>query len=170
LVNENPTSDEKIFDLLLLTIGVLVGVAVGLYVIASELGNKRQLAMQMQDPAFQAAVNERIAPFGRVVLEGEVVESAEVAAPVEEPEEAKVVLTGPQVYNNACTACHSTGAGGAPIVGDVAGWAPRIANGEATLASNAINGIGIMPPKGGYAQYSDEEITSAVQYMVEQSQ
>lgn len=167
-MEDNNTSDETVLDLIVLTIGVLVGVTVGLFVIANNIGSEKQEAMNREDPAYQMAVNERIAPFGRVVVEGEAVPE-DTAPPVDTPAEAKVVLTGPQVYNNACTSCHSTGAGGAPKVGDIAGWAPRIAQGADMLNSNAINGVGIMPAKGGFTQYSDEEIISAVEYMVEES-
>ena len=68
-MTDNPTSDEKVLDLIVLTIGVLIGVAVGLFVIANQIGEERQEAMNREDPAFQAAVNARIQPFGVVVLE-----------------------------------------------------------------------------------------------------
>jgi cytochrome c5 len=37
------------------------------------------------------------------------------------------------------------------------------------MVSNAINGIGVMPPKGGQNQLSDEEVASAVDYLVKQA-
>ena len=173
-MEDNPTSDEKVFDLILLTIGVLIGVAVGIFVFANQIGAEKREAMNREDPAFQAAVVERIEPFGRVVLDGENVPADEAAAPVDEPTEVAVVLTGPQVYNQACTACHSTGAGGAPKVGDVGSWGPRIATGMSALNQNAINGFqgsaGFMPAKGGAIQLSDEEVIAAVEYMVAESQ
>ena len=36
------------------------------------------------------------------------------------------------------------------------------------LYQNAINGIGIMPAKGGAASLSDEEIKAAVDYLLKQ--
>lgn len=128
----------------------------------------------MNDPAVRAAVDARIKPAGRVVLDGEtVVDDAAVAAVVD-AEAAPVVMTGPQVYNAACIACHGGGVAGAPKTGDKAAWAPRIAAGMDTLNSNAINGLqgaaGYMPPKGGRADLSDEEIIAAVEYLVEQVQ
>ena len=44
-------------------------------------------------------------------------------------------------------ACHTTGAAGAPKVGDKAAWAPRIAQGIDALTANAIKGKGAMPPQ-----------------------
>ena len=57
--------------------------------------------------------------------------------------------TPDKMYAAACQACHMTGAAGAPKMGDVAAWADRIGKGLDTLVSNAINGIGAMPPRGG---------------------
>ncbi len=59
------------------------------------------------------------------------------------------------------------------MTGDKAAWAPRIAQGMATLQKNAIDGLqgsaGFMPPKGGRSDLSDGEINAAVEYLVEQA-
>lgn len=81
---------------------------------------------------------------------------------------------GKAVYDQACMACHAQGVAGAPKQGDTEAWADRIAKGMDTLYENSINGFqgdaGMMPPKGGFANLSDEEVEAAVDYMVEQSQ
>lgn len=168
------SDDQKNIDLILLTIGVLIGVAVGLFVIARDMSNATMARMEMNDPAIQAAVNERIAPAGRVVLDGEKVEDEADVAAVVGAEAAPAMMTGPQVYNAACIACHGGGIAGAPKTGEKAAWSARIAAGMDTLNSNAINGLqgsaGYMPPKGGRADLSDEEIILAVEYLVEQVQ
>ena len=41
------------------------------------------------------------------------------------------------------------------------------ANGLDSVVTNAINGIGMMPPKGGNASLSDAEVRAAVEYMME---
>jgi cytochrome c5 len=165
--------DNKIVDLILLTIGILIAVAVALFVISRNMGNETMTHMQMNDPEIQAAINKRIEPLGQLVLDGETVaDEAEVAAVVG-AEAAPALLTGPQVYNAACMACHGGGIAGAPKTGDAAVWAPRIAQGMDTLNTNALNGLqgsaGFMPPKGGRADLSDEEIIAAVQYLVDQA-
>jgi cytochrome c5 len=83
-------------------------------------------------------------------------------------------MTGQQVYNNVCIACHSPpGVGGAPALGDANAWAPRIAQGMDTLINHALNGFtgstGVMPKKGERLDLSDEEIIGAVEYMVGQA-
>ena len=76
---------------------------------------------------------------------------------------------GEKVYQQACLLCHGAGVAGSPMTGDTAAWSARIAQGRDKLLSNAINGIGVMPPKGGQIQLSDEEVASAVDYMIEQA-
>ena len=79
---------------------------------------------------------------------------------------------GEALYKSTCQACHGAGVAGAPKLDDKADWAPRIAQGEATLFKHAIEGFtgkkGVMPPKGGSAA-SDDDVKAAVQYMVAQA-
>ncbi|MEH6634325.1 MAG: c-type cytochrome [Halioglobus sp.] len=117
--------------------------------------------------AQRAAIEERINPVGEVCMQGD--NSCGGAA-------AAVASSGPrsgeEVYNAACMACHSTGAAGAPKLGDAVAWADRIAKGNDVLYSSGINGIagtGMMA-KGGCMNCSDEEVSAAVDYMVAGSQ
>ena len=73
------------------------------------------------------------------------------------------------LYQASCFACHGTGAAGSPVLGDKETWAPRIAQGEATLLEHAINGFNAMPPRGG-SVLKDDELKAVVAYMVENSQ
>ena len=81
---------------------------------------------------------------------------------------------GESVYKGSCFACHSTGAAGAPKLGDKSAWEARIAKGNAVLSQHALEGFkgtaGYMPPKGGYSHLSDQEVKLAVEYMVSQAQ
>jgi cytochrome c5 len=96
------------------------------------------------------AVAERIRPVGIV----EVKDASDIAA----------LKTGEQVFAAQCTACHGTGALGAPKLGDVEAWAPRIKTGFDALLHSALTGKGQMPPQGG-GDFSDYEIARAVVYM-----
>ena len=82
------------------------------------------------------------------------------------------MLSGEEVYNSACIACHMTGAGGAPLLGDAGAWEARVAQGKQLLIQRAVEGytgeVGIMPAKGGRLDLSDEEVENAVTYMLDQ--
>ncbi len=81
---------------------------------------------------------------------------------------------GKEVYDQACFICHTTGVAGAPKIGAVADWSPRISQGTETLYSHAVKGFmgegGLMPPKGGRMDFSDDDVNAAVDYMVTNSQ
>jgi len=104
-------------------------------------------------------VLERIKPFGTVVI-------AQATGP-------HGSLTGEQVFAQVCKTCHETGLAGAPKVGDKAAWGPRIAEGEKSLVQHAIHGYqgktGVMPPKGGNSDLTDEEVHRAVVYLANQA-
>lgn len=72
--------------------------------------------------------------------------------------------TGEQVVAAQCGACHTSGAAGAPKVGDNAAWAPRLAQGFDTLLNSALKGKGAMGPQGG-GDFSDFEIARAVVFL-----
>ena len=163
----------------MLVIGILIGVAVGLIFLVRAIGIETQGVYRTEDPTVKAAIDERIKPVGRVLLMGDAELAAAAAAAVTTPTPVATVMTGPQVYNAACIVCHQPpGVGGAPPVGDVAAWAPRIAKGMDTLYQHALQGFQgsfqgaatFMPPKGGRVDLSDGEITAAVDYLVEQAQ
>jgi cytochrome c5 len=100
------------------------------------------------------AVAQRIQPVGRVVIR--------------DPSDVASLRTGEQVYAGVCSACHSSGAAGAPKTGDTAAWAPRIATGYEALLNSALKGKGAMGAQGG-GDYSDYEIGRAVVYIANQS-
>lgn len=96
------------------------------------------------------AVARRIQPVAAV----EVRDASDVAS----------LKSGEQVYNAQCSACHGTGAAGAPKLGDEAAWGPRIAQGFETLLNSALKGKGAMGPQGG-GDFSDFEISRAVVFL-----
>ncbi len=167
--------DQKFFDMYSLVIGILAAIALGILVLAMKVSDLKQGTYTREGHEYQAAIAERIRPVGQVYLPGEEHEAeAPVVAAAEEPEPVATAMSGPQVYNSACLACHGAGIGGAPILGDAGQWAPRIAQGIDTLRKHAIEGftgsVGYMPPKGGRMDLSDDEIAGAVDYMVAESQ
>lgn len=79
---------------------------------------------------------------------------------------AEVLAKGEKIYTATCVACHGAGVLGAPKFGDKAAWQPRIAKGMDALYSSSLNGIKMMPPRGGNAALKDDEMKAAVDYMV----
>lgn len=76
-----------------------------------------------------------------------------------------------QKYMASCFACHSTGAAGAPKVGDgmAAEWEPRMEKGLDSVVANAINGINTMPAKGLCFDCTDDDLKAIVEYMIDSS-
>lgn len=92
--------------------------------------------------------------------------AAATPAPAAAPA-ASVNPAGEKLYKSVCMACHTTGVANAPKFGDKAAWAPYIATGMDTMVKIAMTGKGAMPPKGGAANASEDDIRAAVQYMVD---
>lgn len=161
--------DKKFFDVFMVVLAILVAISVGIYVISADISADTQGRYIIEDEAYQAQIADRIAPAGTLVLPGEAGERM-IAAPVVEAAPVAVELTGAQVYNNACGACHTGGIGGAPTLGDASAWEARVAQGIETLRKHAIEGyqgeVGYMPAKGGNAALSDEDVHRAIDYMV----
>ena len=141
---------------------VKAGLKAGLVVVAALASFTVYALTEKQE----AAVIERLEPVGKVCVQGDA--DCGTAAPVA----SSGPRSGEDVYNAGCMACHSTGAGGAPKVGDAPAWADRIAKGTDVLYDSGINGLAGtgMIAKGGCMSCSDEEVKFAVDYMVENSQ
>jgi cytochrome c5 len=71
-----------------------------------------------------------------------------------------------QKWTRSCALCHVAGEGGAPVVGDVAAWAPRLANGKDVLLKNAIEGINNMPPLGYCMSCEREDFEIIISFMI----
>ena len=76
---------------------------------------------------------------------------------------------GKAVYEQTCQVCHAAGVAGAPKLADKAAWAPRLQQGMDVLVQSVVKGKGAMPPKGGNAALTDEQVRAAVEFMVSQS-
>ena len=114
-------------------------------------------------PGTDDEISARLEPFGNVCRTGD--DCGTVAAVA-----ASGPLSGQQVYDQFCFACHMSGVGGAPKFGDVAAWAERAEKGMDTLMASTINGINTMPAKGTCMNCTDDELSEAVTYMLDQLQ
>ncbi|MGQ0650982.1 MAG: c-type cytochrome [Betaproteobacteria bacterium] len=90
------------------------------------------------------------------------------AAQVAKVEGKPAAADGKKVYDSACVACHATGVANAPKLGDMAAWAPRIAQGTDAMLQSVLKGKGAMPPKAG-TTLSDAELRAGVEFMMSQA-
>jgi len=76
---------------------------------------------------------------------------------------------GGEIYKTFCAICHKSGLNAAPKMGKKAFWVKRVAQGKEVVYKNSIEGLRGMPPKGGIASLTDEDVKAAVDYMVGRS-
>ena len=79
------------------------------------------------------------------------------------------VAAGEAVYQSACFACHLSGVADAPKLDDPAAWEPRLGQGMEGLVQSVVNGKGAMPPKGGFANLTEDELRNAVGFMLDKA-
>jgi cytochrome c5 len=101
------------------------------------------------------SVAKRIQPVGRL----------EFGAPTA----AAGARSGESIVKATCANCHQAGVANAPKIGDAKAWGPHIKAGLKTMVATAIKGKGAMPPRGGDASLTDDEVARAVVYMANQS-
>jgi cytochrome c5 len=163
-------------------LGILIALALVLIGISRGIDSGPKGARDTSDPLMQAESHARIKPFGQVAIAGQDNAALAIVAPVTPPtagagpaiDGAAAPTDCKSVYESACTACHGPGLAGAPKLGDKAAWAPRLAQGKATLEKHAIEGFqgsaGFMPAKGGRVDLSDDAVKAAVEHMVTAAQ
>lgn len=189
--SQESSSPNKIFTQIVLAFAVPIAIAVGVsQYVTSGLKIDPSLPTMSEE-----SVARRIKPVGDVVMAGGAAPAAAPAAatpaaapaPTAAPAPAAPAapaaaapapatpatapaatakVDGKAVYEKACNVCHGAGIAGAPKAGDKAAWAPRIAQGKATLHEHAIKGIRGMPAKGGNPSLTDDEVKAAVDMMV----
>ena len=152
------------------------GIIVGLVILTGVI---IALAVSLQDepdpeanPSQQRFAEERIAPVAavRAGAEGQAAVAAAVAQAAPAPAAADgaasgAAVDGKQVYESACIACHAAGVAGAPMPGSEE-FAKRLAEkGMDGLLHSAINGLNVMPPRGGRPDLTDESLRAAIEFM-----
>jgi cytochrome c5 len=168
-----------------LAIGVVIGAAalvIGIILLVQFAIGAYGTRSLKDDPSMSAsAVAKRLEPVARLSIDpnapapgnGAAAQPATtpVAAVTVPPPQAKPAAgaaggKGKATYDAICSACHGTGAAGAPKFGDKAAWAPRIKTGLDALHASALKGKGAMPPKGGNPGLADADVQAAVDFMV----
>lgn len=161
--------DKVFFRNYSIVIGILA-VMIVIFLVAARLVVPHNEALTSKDSGKAA---ENTAPVGEVRLAGDALPEEEMKEDVATETEAasEPANPGKQVYGSLCFSCHGTGLPGIPQLGDKAAWSGRIAQGMDVLYERSLTGFtgasGMpMPPKGGNTALSDDEVKSAVDYMV----
>jgi cytochrome c5 len=105
---------------------------------------------------------------GAVNVERATAERIQKVGTVEIRDANREMKSGEQVFNAQCSACHTSGAAGAPKFGDAGAWGARIATGYDALVNSALKGKNAMGAQGG-GDFDDFEIARAVVYMANAS-
>ena len=146
----------------------LIGITALIIVLAV---NMRHTPDPSANPSQTLLAEQRIAPVAGVHA-GAAGEAAVAAVAAAEQATAAGSTAGPadgkQIYESVCTACHTAGVAGAPQPGSDAFKQRLDAKGMDGLVASAINGLNVMPPRGGRPDLSDADIRAAITYMVEQ--
>lgn len=78
-------------------------------------------------------------------------------------------ISGANLVKAHCQNCHAQGKDGAPHIGNMPDWQPRLQQGMDSLVQSAIRGHKAMPARSGMNHLSDADMRSAVTYMVTQA-
>lgn len=116
-------------------------------------------------PGTDDEIRERLAPIGSICRAGD-----DCASAVASTSTSSGPMSGQEVYDTFCFACHLVGVSDAPKLGDLADWEPRLAQGLDTLWDHTKNGIGLMPAGGSCVSCDDDELRAAMDYMVDSVQ
>ncbi|MBD8637493.1 cytochrome c5 family protein [Stenotrophomonas sp. 169] len=153
-------------------IGLLVMITLGLILLAAWLHTRIPAEVS---PTAAKRTEQRIAPAGAVYAgsTGAAAQASAQAAAVAKAASQVAyggTTDGKVIYDNLCTACHTTGVGLAPTL-DHSHWDARIAQGKETLYKHAIEGYtgpdgGIMPPKGGNPALTEAQMHATVDWMI----
>lgn len=155
--------DSIFFRNFSILLGALVLLTIILALIGISMQNK--LVANVQGEADRSSIETAIKPVAEVNTDPNAVIETTPAAIVAAFDGS---LDGEMIYNNVCTACHGTGAGGAPKLMAIE-WEGRLDKGIDAVISNAIVGYmgekGLMPARGGRVDLSDEQVQVTVEYM-----
>ncbi len=130
-------------------------------------GDKKEAAAAPAAAAPAAAATAPAAPAAAAPAAAAPAPAPAPAAQAAAPQPATVNPAGEKLYKSVCFACHATGVANAPKFGDKAAWEPYIKTGMDAMVKVAMQGKPPMPPKGGAANASEDDIRAAVQYMVD---
>lgn len=149
--------------------GIIIGLMVVTAIIIALAFSLRGAPDPAANPSQLRLTEERIAPVAAVRTGSpdqpapEVTAAAQAStAPVAS---GATAADGKKIYESVCMACHAAGVAGAPVPGSEAMAQRLAAKGLDGLFNSAINGLNVMPPRGGRPDLSDDDIRAATEFM-----
>jgi cytochrome c5 len=170
--------DTHFVNVFSLVIGTLVAFAVAIFALARVVAGHTQDLQVLNEADYYKNVAARIRLPSEEAVAGQdnsaLAIKADATATAGSAAAAAIPKNGTELFEQTCSACHGQGIAGAPKAGDKAAWAPRIAEGKATLYEHALQGFtgsaGVMPPKGGRTDVPDDVVKQAVDHMLQMAQ
>jgi len=154
--NEHPSLISTPKQLVAAVAGFFLVIVIGIILLVIFATNDRLLGAGTSSQSAEA-VAQRLRPI------------AEEGFTLVDANTPKVLQAGNAVYTAVCAACHDSGAAGAPKLGDNAAWSVRLKQGYDTVVKHAIEGIRLMPAKGGNPDLDNLEVERAVVYLANKS-
>jgi cytochrome c5 len=68
-------------------------------------------------------------------------------------------------WSRSCALCHVTGNAGAPRIGSMEEWAPRLAKGKDVLLQHTLEGFNDMPPLGYCMSCERDDFVAMIEFM-----
>ena len=159
---EHKVSDAEFYKVFAIVSAIIIVLAIFIAYLSNVFAAYSSSADENYKVQLEKLTEERTSPTGKINLASNpsikqdlVMASSDITGP----------KSGKEVYDSVCMSCHTSGAAGAPMIGNKSQWSDRLAQGKEKLYLSAINGIGIMPAKGGISSLSDEEVNAAVDYL-----
>jgi len=168
--------DTHFFNVFSVVIGLLVAVAICIFVLARVVASETQDKQVLDEAQYLKSVEGHLQPAGHEAVAGQdnsalAIKTDAASTQAGSAGGTAVPKSGTEVFDQVCSTCHGAGIAGAPKAGDKGAWGPRIAKGKQTLYDHALKGFqgttGVMPPKGGRTDLSDDLVKQAVDHMVD---
>jgi len=162
---DKKVTDSEFYKIFGWLSAIIIGLSIFIAILSNVFSSYSANQSDNYKKEIQELINSRTAPTGAINLASNPTIIPQIQlAPV-----SSKILSGEEVYNAVCMSCHTSGAAGSPIIGNRQQWAERISEGKEHLYEQAINGVGVMPAKGGVPTLSDAEVKAAVDYIISKS-
>jgi len=162
---DNKITDKEFYKIFSLVMILIIGLTILIAILSNVFATYSLHPSEQYREEIQKRESQRTEPVANINLASNPTIKQVIPIAITTPS----TLSGEEVYKTVCMSCHTSGVAGAPVIGKNNEWEQRIAKGIKLLYLNAINGIGVMPAKGGATNLSDDNIKAAVDYIISKS-